>query len=43
VLVKGGDYKPEQIAGGKCAGEVVVLGFVDGVSTTRIINVIRGG
>ena len=43
VLVKGGDYRPEQIAGGQCAGEVVVLGFVDGVSTTRIINVIRGG
>ncbi len=46
VLVKGGDYKPEQIAGGKCVteagGEVVVLGFVDGVSTTRIINLIRG-
>ncbi len=46
VLVKGGDYRPDQIAGGQCVteagGEVVVLGFVDGVSTTRIINLIRG-
>ncbi len=46
VLVKGGDYRPEEIAGGDCViaegGEVVVLGFVDGCSTTKIINVIRG-
>ena len=46
VLVKGGDYRPDQIAGGQCVtaagGEVVVLGFVEGVSTTRIINLIRG-
>jgi D-beta-D-heptose 7-phosphate kinase/D-beta-D-heptose 1-phosphate adenosyltransferase len=46
VLVKGGDYRPDQIAGGQCVteagGEVVVLGFVDGVSTTLIINLIRG-
>ena len=47
VLVKGGDYQPEQIAGGKCVaeagGKVVVLDFVEGCSTTRIIDVIRGG
>ena len=47
VLVKGGDYRPEQIAGGKCVnqagGKVVVLDFVDGCSTSRIIDVIRGG
>lgn len=46
VLVKGGDYRPEEIAGGQCVtengGEVIVLGFVDGCSTTNIINVIRG-
>jgi D-beta-D-heptose 7-phosphate kinase/D-beta-D-heptose 1-phosphate adenosyltransferase len=45
VLVKGGDYKPEQIAGGNCVteagGEIVVLGFVDGCSTTRIIKQIQ--
>lgn len=45
VLVKGGDYKPEQIAGHDCVtaagGEVKVLGFEEGVSTTRIIEAIR--
>ncbi|MGB0894066.1 MAG: bifunctional D-glycero-beta-D-manno-heptose-7-phosphate kinase/D-glycero-beta-D-manno-heptose 1-phosphate adenylyltransferase HldE [Parashewanella sp.] len=42
VLVKGGDYKVEDIAGGKevmaAGGEVKVLGFEDGVSTTAIIE-----
>jgi len=42
VLVKGGDYEPEQIAGGKAVlkngGEVRVLAFRDGQSTTRIIE-----
>ncbi|MGE0081403.1 MAG: bifunctional D-glycero-beta-D-manno-heptose-7-phosphate kinase/D-glycero-beta-D-manno-heptose 1-phosphate adenylyltransferase HldE [Thiohalomonadaceae bacterium] len=46
VLVKGGDYKPEQIAGGACVtqhgGEIVVLGFVEGCSTSRIVEIIRG-
>jgi D-beta-D-heptose 7-phosphate kinase / D-beta-D-heptose 1-phosphate adenosyltransferase len=45
VLVKGGDYRPEQIAGHDCVtaagGEVQVLGFEDGVSTSRIIEAIR--
>jgi D-beta-D-heptose 7-phosphate kinase/D-beta-D-heptose 1-phosphate adenosyltransferase len=45
TLVKGGDYTPEQIAGHDCVkaagGEVKVLGFEDGVSTTRIIEAIR--
>lgn len=45
ILVKGGDYKPEQIAGGMCVtdagGEIVVLGFVEGCSTSRIVEVIR--
>ncbi|QQN34610.1 bifunctional D-glycero-beta-D-manno-heptose-7-phosphate kinase/D-glycero-beta-D-manno-heptose 1-phosphate adenylyltransferase HldE [Rahnella aceris] len=45
LLVKGGDYKPEQIAG--CqevwanGGEVRVLNFEDGLSTTKIINQIK--
>ncbi|XOV81247.1 MAG: bifunctional D-glycero-beta-D-manno-heptose-7-phosphate kinase/D-glycero-beta-D-manno-heptose 1-phosphate adenylyltransferase HldE [Aestuariibacter sp.] len=41
ILVKGGDYKPEEIAGGSQViangGEVKVLNFEDGVSTTGII------
>jgi D-beta-D-heptose 7-phosphate kinase/D-beta-D-heptose 1-phosphate adenosyltransferase len=46
VLVKGGDYRPEQIAGHGCvthaSGKVVVLGFEEGCSTTGLINFIRG-
>jgi D-beta-D-heptose 7-phosphate kinase/D-beta-D-heptose 1-phosphate adenosyltransferase len=46
ILIKGGDYKPEQIAGGKCVtdhgGEIVILGFVEGCSTSRIVDIIRG-
>jgi len=42
VLVKGGDYRPEQIAGYDCVklngGEVVVLAYREGCSTTRIIE-----
>jgi D-beta-D-heptose 7-phosphate kinase/D-beta-D-heptose 1-phosphate adenosyltransferase len=42
VLVKGGDYRPEEIAGGDAViaagGEVRVLDFVDGFSTTAIID-----
>ena len=45
MLVKGGDYKPEDIAGYECVtrngGEVVVLGFEDGCSTSDIIETIR--
>ncbi|WP_394174988.1 bifunctional D-glycero-beta-D-manno-heptose-7-phosphate kinase/D-glycero-beta-D-manno-heptose 1-phosphate adenylyltransferase HldE [Thalassotalea litorea] len=45
ILVKGGDYKVEDIAGGKevilNGGEVRVLNFEDGISTTEIINTIR--
>ncbi|WP_108446170.1 bifunctional D-glycero-beta-D-manno-heptose-7-phosphate kinase/D-glycero-beta-D-manno-heptose 1-phosphate adenylyltransferase HldE [Halomonas denitrificans] len=44
VLVKGGDYRPEEIAGGvavrEAGGEVRVLGFEDGVSTTAMISTI---
>ena len=46
VLVKGGDYQPEQIAGGKevleHGGEVRVLTFRDGHSTSRIIDKLGG-
>jgi D-beta-D-heptose 7-phosphate kinase/D-beta-D-heptose 1-phosphate adenosyltransferase len=40
-LVKGGDNDPQKIPGNRCVwdngGEVVVLSFKDGVSTTRTI------
>ncbi|TAA47235.1 MULTISPECIES: bifunctional D-glycero-beta-D-manno-heptose-7-phosphate kinase/D-glycero-beta-D-manno-heptose 1-phosphate adenylyltransferase HldE [Corallincola] len=46
LLVKGGDYQPDEIAGGDAVrangGEVRVLNFEDGCSTTEIINAIRG-
>lgn len=46
VLVKGGDYKPEEIVGAdhvrRKGGEVIVLGFVQGHSTSAIIDGIRG-
>ncbi len=42
VLVKGGDYKPEQIAGAieviQNGGSVEILPFVDGCSTTQTIS-----
>jgi len=45
LLVKGGDYKPEEIAGGKeviaNGGEVRVLQFEEGCSTSAIIKTIR--
>nr|WP_299245187.1 bifunctional D-glycero-beta-D-manno-heptose-7-phosphate kinase/D-glycero-beta-D-manno-heptose 1-phosphate adenylyltransferase HldE [uncultured Halomonas sp.] len=44
ILVKGGDYQPEEIAGGEAVinngGEVRVLDFEDGVSTTAMIETI---
>ncbi|QSX36535.1 bifunctional D-glycero-beta-D-manno-heptose-7-phosphate kinase/D-glycero-beta-D-manno-heptose 1-phosphate adenylyltransferase HldE [Shewanella sedimentimangrovi] len=46
LLVKGGDYKVEDIAGGAevmaAGGQVKVLGFEEGVSTTAIIQNIMG-
>lgn len=45
TLVKGGDYRPHQIAGSAevlaAGGEVKVLNFEDGISTTNIINNIK--
>jgi D-beta-D-heptose 7-phosphate kinase / D-beta-D-heptose 1-phosphate adenosyltransferase len=47
LLVKGGDYRPEEIAGYDCVvshgGEVRVLDFVPGLSTSRIVEAIRDG
>ncbi|MBE0482870.1 MAG: bifunctional D-glycero-beta-D-manno-heptose-7-phosphate kinase/D-glycero-beta-D-manno-heptose 1-phosphate adenylyltransferase HldE [Bacterioplanes sp.] len=42
VLVKGGDYTIEQIAGGSCVqangGDVIILSFKDNCSTTAIVK-----
>jgi D-beta-D-heptose 7-phosphate kinase/D-beta-D-heptose 1-phosphate adenosyltransferase len=44
TLVKGGDYKPKEIAGYDCVvdngGEVVVLDYHDGLSTSNTIRAI---
>lgn len=46
VLVKGGDYTPEQVAGGDfvtaSGGEVMILPFVDGYSTTSLLERMKG-
>ncbi|MDD2658525.1 MAG: bifunctional D-glycero-beta-D-manno-heptose-7-phosphate kinase/D-glycero-beta-D-manno-heptose 1-phosphate adenylyltransferase HldE [Methylococcales bacterium] len=46
VIVKGGDYSQDQVAGGDCVvkagGEVKILQFVDGQSTTSMINKAKG-
>lgn len=45
ILVKGGDYQPQDIAGYECVsrngGDVTVLGYEQGCSTTDIIDLIR--
>ncbi|MGH8396673.1 MAG: bifunctional D-glycero-beta-D-manno-heptose-7-phosphate kinase/D-glycero-beta-D-manno-heptose 1-phosphate adenylyltransferase HldE [Gammaproteobacteria bacterium] len=46
LLVKGGDYQPEQVAGYGCVtkngGQVRILKYIDGVSTTATLDKIRG-
>jgi len=45
ILVKGGDYKVEEIAGGQCVqangGEVIILSFKDNCSTSAIVKKIQ--
>lgn len=47
VLVKGGDYRTDEIAGADCVlgngGEVTVLTYRDGSSTSEIVDRIREG
>jgi D-beta-D-heptose 7-phosphate kinase / D-beta-D-heptose 1-phosphate adenosyltransferase len=42
VLVKGGDYAPEQIVGREFAKETRVIPFLKGYSTTKIISKLNG-
>jgi len=45
LLVKGGDYRPQDIAGYECVrqagGDVVVLDYADGCSTSELIETIK--
>ncbi len=47
ILVKGGDYRPDEVAGAACVrnagGQVVILPFLTGRSTSGIIRSIREG
>ena len=42
LLVKGGDYKDKQIVGSDIAHEVMLVDFIDGKSTTKTIEKIKG-
>lgn len=45
VIVKGGDYQADDVAGGECikanGGEVKIISFLEGYSTSRIIEKIK--
>jgi len=45
VLVKGGDYRPDDVAGGECVrsagGVVQIIEFLEGRSTSKLIDKIR--
>ena len=38
IITKGGDYKPEQVVGSEIVQQTVIIPFLDGYSSTRIIN-----
>lgn len=38
ILVKGGDYRPDQVAGREYAGRVEIIDFEDGYSTTGVVE-----
>ena len=38
ILVKGGDYKPDEVVGRENAGEVKIIDFEEGYSTTSIVE-----
>lgn len=46
VLVKGGDYRPDEVVGRddveEAGGELVILPFLEGFSTSRLVERIRG-
>ena len=41
ILVKGGDYKAENVVGKEYAGRVEIIDFVEGYSTTSTINKLK--
>ncbi len=43
VLVKGGDYEGKTVVGTEFSGELKLVDFVDGKSTTKTIERIQAG
>ena len=41
IITKGGDYQPEQVVGFNLVEQTVIIPFLDGYSSTRIINETR--
>lgn len=42
IITKGGDYSPEQVVGARIAKRTVIIPFLDGYSSTRIIDATQG-
>ena len=42
IITKGGDYSLDQVVGAKIAGQTIIIPFLDGYSSTRIINEAQG-
>ena len=42
IITKGGDYSPDQVVGARIAKQTVIIPFLDGYSSTRIINATQG-
>jgi D-beta-D-heptose 7-phosphate kinase/D-beta-D-heptose 1-phosphate adenosyltransferase len=42
IITKGGDYTPEQVVGARIAQRTIIIPFLDGYSSTRIINATQG-
>ena len=42
ILMKGGDYRPDQVAGREYAGRVEIIEFEEGYSTTGLVERIAG-
>lgn len=42
IITKGGDYTPEQVVGFTLVKQTVIIPFLDGYSSTRIINATQG-
>ena len=42
IITKGGDYSPNQVVGARIAKQTIIIPFLDGYSSTRIINEAQG-